>query len=567
MRRAADGRLLNAAVLATILAGIILPILAGAGLTIVVAAGYLPEIGAHGLSLDPFRTLSAVPGVGRSLALTVFTGAAAVALSLALAAGIFARLHGRMSAGLWARILAPLLATPHAAMALGVAFLIAPSGWIARLISPWATGWTAPPDVATVGDPFGLALVLGLVLKETPFFLLVMMSAAARLPVAAELAAGRSLGRTLGAVWLHVVWPQLYPRVRLAVFVALSFSLSVVDMALILGPDTPPTLAVLMTRWFLAPDLRMIPLAAAAAVSLTVLSLAAIGLALLAERFAGTLVRRMMRRGPGPLRPPVAGRTATVAGAVLLGIAAGSLIALVLWSFTFRWSFAEPLPGSWSVVGWTGADFARALARTIWIATVSSVLSLCLAILWLEAEDRRGRPLPGAETAVYLPLLLPQLAFVPCLYVVALRAGVAGSPAAVVWGHTLFTFPHVMIALARPWRSLDPRFVRQAAALGAGPWRRLARVKLPLLLAPLGTAAAIGVAVSVALYLPTLFLGAGRVATLTTEAVTLSSGSDRRVAAALGLTQVVVPCLAYAAAVMLPALIHRNRRGMSGVFA
>ena len=53
-------------------------------------------------------------------------------------------------------------------------------------------------------------------------------------------------------------------------------------------------------------------------------------------------------------------------------------------------------------------------------------------------------------------------------------------------------------------------------------------MKLPMLLRPMATAAAIGFAVSVAQYLPTLFIGAGRVATLTTEAVTLSSGADRR---------------------------------------
>src|SRR3546814_3106133 len=37
--------------------------------------------------------------------------------------------------------MAPLIAVPHAAVALGLAFLIAPSGWLVRLVSPWATGW------------------------------------------------------------------------------------------------------------------------------------------------------------------------------------------------------------------------------------------------------------------------------------------------------------------------------------------------------------------------------------------------------------------------------------------
>ena len=45
---------------------------------------------------------------------------------------------------------------PHAAAAFGLAFLIAPSGLIARLLSPELTGWERPPDLLIVNDPLGL---------------------------------------------------------------------------------------------------------------------------------------------------------------------------------------------------------------------------------------------------------------------------------------------------------------------------------------------------------------------------------------------------------------------------
>ena len=85
-----------------------------------------------------------------------------------------------------------------------------------------------------------------------------------------------------------------------------------------------------------------------------------------------------------------------------------------------------------------------------------------------------------------------------------------------------------------------------------------------MLLAPLCTAAAIGVAVSVAQYLPTLFLGSGRVATLTTEAVTLASSSDRRVTGVYASLQAALPFLAYFLAFLIPALAHRNRSNLLG---
>jgi putative thiamine transport system permease protein len=131
-----------------------------------------------------------------------------------------------------------------------------------------------------------------------------------------------------------------------------------------------------------------------------------------------------------------------------------------------------------------------------------------------------------------------------------------------IWAHLLFVLPYVFLALAEPWRKLDPRYARTAICLGASPWRAFLTVKLPLLLRPLLAAAAIGFAVSVALYLPTLFAGGGRWSTLTTEAVTLSSGGDRRVLGVYAFAQAALPLLVYAAALALPAFLFRNRRGM-----
>jgi putative thiamine transport system permease protein len=83
-----------------------------------------------------------------------------------------------------------------------------------------------------------------------------------------------------------------------------------------------------------------------------------------------------------------------------------------------------------------------------------------------------------------------------------------------------------------------------------------------MLLRPVLTAAAVGIAVSVGQYLPTLLIGGGRVVTLTTEAVALSSGGNRRIIGTYAILQMALPALAFAAAVALPALAFRHRRGM-----
>jgi putative thiamine transport system permease protein len=88
-------------------------------------------------------------------------------------------------------------------------------------------------------------------------------------------------------------------------------------------------------------------------------------------------------------------------------------------------------------------------------------------------------------------------------------------------------------------------------------------IKLPILLKPVLVACAVAFAVSVGQYLPTLFAGSGRIATLTTEAVTLSAGADRRVIGTWALLQAAFPLLVYVAAAWLPRRLYRHRKGLT----
>lgn len=556
-------RLLRGVVLGVVALGLIAPIGLGLWQTGRAAFGILPALGLHDLSLAPWRQLAALPGFSTSLRLTLVTGLGATLLSLLLATGFCAALHGRMRLAAGERLLAPFLAVPHAAMAVGLAFVLAPSGWIARALAGVA-GWSQPPDLATVNDGWGLALMLGLMVKEVPFLLLVILSALSQIAVGRQMAAGRALGYGRGLVWIKVIMPQVWPLIRLPVWVVLAYALSTVDMALILGPSNPPTLSVAVMRWYGAADLAMILPASAGALLQAALVLAAIGLFWGGEGLVRHIGLWWLRRGGRGLSAEPGLRAASAAVVALLALGSVAMLALGVWSLAWRWSFPQLLPESWSLAAWTrhSGDWSLALSHTLTLAGLTTGLSLALAVAWLEGEDRVRAP--WAEALIYLPLLIPQIGFLYGLNVVFLHLGVSGGMVAVVWAQALFVFPYVMIALSDPWRALDPRLVAAAAALGAGPWRRLVAVKLPILLRPLLTAAAIGIAVSVAQYLPTLFAGAGRIATLTTEAVTLSSGSDRRVTGVYASLQAAVPLAAYLLAFLLPALLHRHRRDLLG---
>lgn len=561
-----EGRGLRAAVLAAVILGLILPILAGLGQTVQAAFGLLPALGHVRPSLQAWRMLAELPGFATSLRLSLVTGLGSTLIALALATAVAATAQARMTPARSGRLLAPYLAAPHAAMAIGLAFLLAPSGWIARLLAP-LFGWDRPPDLASVNDRDGIALLIGLLVKETPFLLLVLLSALSQVETRRLMAVGRSLGYERGVAWIKIVMPLVWPLIRLPVYVVLAYALSVVDMAIILGPSNPPTLAVAIARWYADPDPAMFLPASAGALLQGVIVAVAIAGFRLCEILLSRIGRWWLRRGGRGLSAEPGLRAATALAAGLMGAGAFAMLSLLLWSVAWRWPYPALLPESWSFRAWTapGSGWGRALGNTLVLAGATTVLSLLLAIAWLEGEDRarRGRA-RWAEAIIYLPLLVPQIAFLYGLHVVFLKSGAMTGLAAVIWAQGLFVFPYVMIALSDPWRALDPRMVRTAAALGAGPWRRLFRVKLPMLLQPILTAAAVGVAVSVAQYLPTLFLGAGRVATLTTEAVTLSSGSDRRVTGVYGTLQAALPFAAYALAFMIPAFLHPRRRAIAG---
>lgn len=561
-----SNRRLEAAILLAVCVSVFLPIGTGLWQTASAAFGVLPAIGANDFGVGPWKELFALPGVATAIGLSLFSGVTTTALSLILAVMFCAIANDRIPRARLARALSPILAAPHASMAIGLAFLMSPSGWIARLLA-MPMQWEAPPAIASVNDPWGISLILGLMIKEVPFLLLVIVGALTQIPMRAQMAAGRSLGYSSSLVWLKIITPQIWPLIRLPTIVVLAYSLSVVDMALILGPSNPPTLAVILTRLFSDPNInRILPASAGGMLQLLMVGMVVASLSMV-ERLIARFGLLWLRLGERHTRAMPLMRLGSAATIVLFAAGILAMISLVIWSFAWRWSWPMLLPESWSIQAWSArtSGWFGALANTAMLAMWSTAISTLLAIAWLEGEDRARKSRTGLmQTVIYLPLLVPQVSFLFGMNIMLLRLNLSSGFWAVVWAQSLFVFPYIMIALSDPWRSLDKRLCRTAAALGAGPWRRLLRVKIPVLLAPICTAAAIGAATSVAQYLPTLFLGAGRVATLTTEAVTLSSSSDRRITGVYGSLQTAIPLLGYIAAILVPSLLHRNRRDLLG---
>lgn len=545
---------------------LILPL--GAGLTLVVlpAFGYLPALGGDSMTLDAWQALLDEPGLGRMVLLSLVPGLVSTALALLSVVLFLAASQDTWLDRALMRLMSPLLAVPHAAVAFGLAFLMAPSGLLVRWASPALTGWQTPPDALIVNDPMGLALIGGLVIKEAPFLLLVSLAVLPQLNAGPSLRLARSMGYATTIGWLKTVLPRLYPLIRLPVYAVIAYASSVVDMALILGPSLPPTLSVAVIDWFNDPSLERRFMASAGAllqlgVTLTALAIWWLGECLVRRLARGWLTNGQRRGGHRLVACAGRGLLGTLGLAVL-----GALLGLGLFSVAGLWRFPDALPASLTWLHWQRLmpGLIAPLLNTLTIGLGTTLIATLLVVAMLEDAVRRGRPLYQAHWLLYLPLIVPQVAFLFGLVVAAESLSLRPQAGLVVLAHLLFVVPYLTLSLSVAYQRLDPRWAQVARSLGAGPWRVFLRIRLPLLLTPLLTAAAVSLAVSISQYLPTLLISAGRVSTITTETVAMASGGNRRLIGVLSLIQATLPFVGFALALLIPRLVWAQRRGMRG---
>ncbi len=541
------------------------PVIAGLYGTVMPAFGHLPAAGLTGPSLDPFREILAWQGLPRAMWLSISVGFISTLLAFTIVALVVAGWSGTRVFRVLEGALSPLLSVPHAAAAFGLAFLIAPSGWIARIISPTLTGWDRPLDLLIVQDPWGVSMMAGLVIKEIPFLLLITLAALGQIDTRRSHAISQALGYGRLTGWLKTVFPLVYMQIRLPVYVVLAYAMSVVDVAVILGPNTPPTLSVQIVKLMSDPDLTMRLQAAAAALVQLALVVFALVVWRVGEIGVAWFGMRWVARGKRGKFDPIVGKFALFAGATSAIAIALGLAVLCVWSFAGFWGFPDALPEQLTLRNWMrhSSGINQALCETAMIAVVVTLVALLLTIGCLEVEHRHGlRVSTRGMWLLYLPLLVPQTAFLPGLQTLLLNIGADVGRLPVMFAHLVFVLPYVFLSLSDPFRAWDKRNSTVAAALGASPDRVLWRVRLPMLLRPILTAGAVGIAVSVGQYLPTLLIGGGRVETLTTEAVALASGGDRRAIGVFGLMQTAAALVPFAIALFVPAIVWRNRRGL-----
>ncbi|MCE7535984.1 ABC transporter permease [Aliivibrio fischeri] len=542
-----------------IIAVCILPTLPGLLGVAVSALGYIPPLGMHHFSLDGFALVFSWEGVWRSIGLTIYSAITSSYLACLIT---FAVLQATWGSKFWRKVelsLSPLLATPHVAFAIGFAFLFAPTGMGVRALHGLFGYDASPQDINDLAflikDPHALGLIVMLALKEVPFLLLMSISILTQLKIDQIEKVSASLGYSKAQMWWKCVFPQWLAKLRFPMLAVIAYSLSVVDVALIIGPTNPPTFAVLVWQWFTEPDLNLLPRAAAGAVVLFAIASLLIAFARLVEWTITKGIKCWQYSGRSGISLP--GKSLFL---LIISLTVLMVPLMIIWSFAQRWRFPDLLPSRYSERFWQleWDSILSTINQSLSIAIITASIALVLAVLAHEYRIKYKWQVPGYIIAI--PMLIPQLSILFGLQVVTLYLSSDSYFFWVCWAHVFFAFPFVYLSLDGPWKSFDIGLTRVALSLGKSPLQAWWKVKMPILLPAIVFAWAVGLSVSLAQYLPTLMLGAGRISTITTEAVALSSGFDRRVTAIYAIWQALLPLFFFTFAIMISRLPIKCRR-------
>ena len=553
-----------------------LPVIAGTiglGLPLIGAmpgqeiTGQVIESLQHPHLLKPWAEFFAYPGLFAALIRTFLIGAIATSLSVLFAVLVLAVVPRRLY-GLWSGALVLPLAAPPLALGLGVLMLFSSSGWAVRGLDLLLNlGLSAPPDWPLAPDPYGVFAILALAMKETPFLIMAGMAAMMQMPSMRQARVLAGLGYRPTSGFLRFQLPLVYGRIRRAVIIALVFALSSTDVPGLLLPGNTPTLPLLILRFNLEADLNFQAITAVAAlVQAALVGCCLAGLFLL-EHITAWAFSPRRHKGKRARIVDHLDRLLSLPAGGLWGLVVLGLLVAFIWSLAWRMGWPDLLPDRASFYGWRSlrAQVDGAFIPSFTIPLVAALLSLPLVLAGLEQRRQQNwKPARVREWLILLPLLIPEPSLMTGLQINFLLFRLEGTGAALLYAHMIYVLPYLYLMLHGPYRRLDSRYIRQAHALRMGPAQTMIKIILPLLLRPLLLAMAVGFAVGLGLFLPTIVAGAGRIETLTTASFALASNGDLRVVGAAALLLMGLPLAGFLLSALLSGWQARNRQGLKG---
>lgn len=244
----------------------------GLGLGLAQSLGYMPVIGAAEVTFEAYRNLWHDPTFWQSLLLTLWISFITTLLSavLAVICALTLRRSGWGQKGV-AFIFQLNVPVPHLVGAIAIAFLLTPSGWLARLA--YLLGLTATPAEfpSLVYDRYAFGIVVEYLWKAIPFTGVILLAVLQSLGEDYE-AQAQTLGANRWQRFWYVLLPLLLPGLLRASILVFAFTFGAYEVPLLLGQKYPPALPVLAFEYYQDVDLGFRREAMAICMIITLLS-------------------------------------------------------------------------------------------------------------------------------------------------------------------------------------------------------------------------------------------------------------------------------------------------------
>lgn len=217
------------------------------------------------------------------------------------------------------------------------------------------------------------------------------------------------------------------------------------------------------------------------------------------------------------------------------------LLALVVWSFAFRWHFPDILPGEWGLSGWTytfsaASRVMEGLLNSLIIGIAVTGLAIIVGLpagRALGLSDFRGKAL--VEWLLLMPIIVPPIVASMGMHITFIRLGLAGTHAGVSLVHLVPTIPYFVLIMSSVFANYGTELEETARSLGAGRIQVFLRVTLPAIAPGMLVASMFTFLVSWSQYVTTLLIGGGKIITLPLVLFPVISGGNSSNAAAISL--------------------------------
>jgi ABC-type spermidine/putrescine transport system permease subunit II len=254
-----------------------------------------------------------------------------------------------------------------------------------------------------------------------------------------------------------------------------------------------------------------------------------------------------------PLRAP-ARWPRTLLIAALLALLAfaifGPLANLLLWAFAEKWYFPSKLPSEFGFAFWRRVfnprgDALASLGTSIWIAVLTVIVSLAVAIPAGYALARLKLPFRGAILLLFLlPQAVPNMPIYVNIARVFYEIGLNGTVIGVVLVHAAHGLVLAVWIASAAFAAVDASLDEAARNLGASPWTCFRTVTLPLAAPGLMASAIFVFLESLDEFTGTYFVGVPDVTTLPLLMFNASQGGNYQIASITALL-LLVPSIGF----------------------